>query len=85
MAATRYHVDMPNKGNPRYVVRFEPRLLELMLAEIDITNARRKGPPFKVAQWIRQACIDKLKHAARSRRADLAELAELDAFPETGV
>jgi hypothetical protein len=79
---------MPNKGNPRYVVRFEPRLLELMLDEIDSTNARRKGLPFKVAQWIRQACIDKLKHSARSRRADLAELAELaelDAFPETGV
>ncbi len=74
-----------NAGNPRIIFRLEPELLDLLTAELERTNAYRKGRPFSQSAWIRQACIDKSKHSARSRGADLPELAELGAFPETGV
>jgi hypothetical protein len=76
---------MPNKGSPTVTLRFEPELLALLDAEIDRTSGRRKGPPYTRSTWMRQAVIDKLRHAARSRGADAADLADLDAFPETGV
>ena len=81
---TLYDAGM-NKGNPRIILRMEPRLLELVTAEVERTNARRRGQPYTLSAWIRQAAIDKLKHTARSRGAAAADLAELDAFPETGV
>lgn len=72
------------KGSTIKPIRFEDDLLAAIAAEIERTNSRRKGRPFKFSQWVRQACIDKLKHSARSRGASAAELADLDAFPETG-
>jgi hypothetical protein len=74
-----------NKGNPRIILRCEPRLLELLALELERTNSRRKGRPFDRSAWIRQAMIDKLRHSARARGASTGELADLDAFPETGV
>jgi hypothetical protein len=74
-----------NKGNPRVILRMEPRLLALVAAEVERSKLHRKGQPHDRSTWIRQACIDRLKHSARSRGADSAELAELDAFPTNGV
>lgn len=76
---------MANKGNPKVVVRFEPELLALVSAEVDRTNEKRRDQPFTLSAWLRQAAIDKLRHSARSRGASTADLAKLDAFPETGV
>ncbi len=72
---------MPTKGNDRKVIRFAPQLLDAIEAEL--ARPRRKGEPPAFAQWVRQACIDKLKHAARSRRASTQELVELDSMPTT--
>jgi hypothetical protein len=74
---------MPTKGNDRKVIRFAPELLDVIKAELDRRGQKGEKPDF--ARWVRQACIDKLKHAARSRGASTAELAELDAMPTTGL
>jgi hypothetical protein len=74
---------MPTKGNDRKVIRFAPVLLAAIEAELG--RRERNGKRLDLAQWVRQACIDKLKHAARSRGASTAELAELDAMPTTGL
>lgn len=66
-------------------MRFPPNLLELVEAEVERTNANRKGVPYELGQWIRQACIEKLRHSARSRGIKDPELAELDSFPTTGL
>jgi hypothetical protein len=75
-----------NKGNDRKVIRFEPRLMALIEAELARARANPRARQFVFAQWVRQACIDRLKHAARSRggATSAADLADLDALPDTG-
>jgi hypothetical protein len=74
-----------SKGNPRVILRVEPRLLALVQAEISRVNERRRAEPYELSSWVRQAMIEKLRHGARSRGGDgVAELAELEAFAEVG-
>jgi hypothetical protein len=73
------------KGNPRVIIRIEPELLRLIDVELQRSTQHRKGQPHNLSTWIRQACIDRLKHSARSRGARARDLADLSAFPDEGV
>jgi hypothetical protein len=75
---------MPTKGNPRVIVRMERALLDAIAFEIERTNRNRKGPPYELSSWLRQAALDKLLHAARARHADAGELRTLTAFTDEG-
>ena len=74
-----------NDGNPRVILRMPQKILDLVKAEVDRSKLHRKSGGFDRSSWIRQAVIDKLRHSARSRGASAADLADLDAFPETGI
>ena len=56
-----------NRGNRIVGVRLEPDLLEQLTAAIESNNAARKGPPYSLSSWIRQAILERLDKQRRAR------------------
>ncbi len=73
--------DGVSKGNRKVVVRIEPTLWALIEEEISRAESDPIRPPYTVSSWVRQAMIDKLRHADRSRKVKRPALALLTASP----
>lgn len=56
------------KGNKVVPVRIDNLLLGIMKYEINLANRYRRGQPFDMSSFIRQAIIDKINHRERSRK-----------------
>ncbi len=70
-----------SKGNRKVVVRIEPALWDLIEEEIGRAEADPLRPPHTVSSWVRQAMLDKLRHADRSRKVKRPALGMLTASP----
>ena len=69
-------------GNRKAVVRLEAELWKLVEDEVRRSAADPLRPPHTVSSWIRQACLDKLRHADRSRGAKRPSLRALRSSPK---
>jgi len=70
-----------SKGNRKVVVRIEPALWALIDDEIGRAESDPLRPPHTVSSWVRQAMLDKLRHADRSRKVKRPALGLLTASP----
>jgi hypothetical protein len=73
--------DGVSKGNRKVVVRIEPALWALIEEEIGRAESDPLRPPHTVSSWVRQAMLDKLRHADRSRKVRRPALGLLTASP----
>lgn len=58
-----------SKGSKNVIVRFPDDLLRLVGEAVSRRNDNSRGAEWTLSDWVRAACLDKLKHAARSRRS----------------
>jgi hypothetical protein len=56
-------------GSPMVAVRFNPKLLTLMMARIEEANRNRQGAPWTRSDFILTAVREKLSKMERSRKA----------------